>query len=167
MVEKVGDFPDKRRKAPPPSGGPGTDCRMEHTRECGTKLFGGAEMGLEHDLNVIRELATGIRKAGFRVFLSKSGKYGFFTDTEGKSTVSFHMQYGAVGFTANHKTDSPRQAGTGWRIDPVGMTTYQEMIAATTPTWARGGADPSTIRRTTLPEHLAMFGRSSGYTEYG
>lgn len=113
---------------------------------------------MSYKQEVIAKLAQEILAAGYRVFLAKSGEYGFYTDAEGTRVVSF--QYGLCGgaeYSGNYKTEHPSQNGSGW-----GMYTasFDDMFRATPHVRVHGW-----WRYTTLAEHLNSYGSSSGYTE--
>lgn len=49
---------------------------------------------------IIQSEVQAIQKAGFRVFLSKKGNYGFFTDC--KRVISFDLDFFTVQFSGNY-----------------------------------------------------------------
>lgn len=106
------------------------------------------------------KLAQDIKAAGFRVWLAKSGTYGFYTDETGSRVVSFQLDLGGFNFTGNYKTDQPRQTGTGWQLVQGGRT-FAEMFNEC-PTWSLRGAS---WKFTTLEQHLKTYGQSSGFVE--
>jgi len=107
------------------------------------------------------ELAKNIKASGFRVFIAKSGTYGFYTDAEGSKVVSFQLDLGGFNFTGNYKTDQPRSTGTGWQLVQGDNRTYQDMFNEC-PTWSLRGAN---WKYTTLEQFLATYQASSQYTE--
>jgi hypothetical protein len=104
------------------------------------------------------ELAKNIKASGFRVFIAKSGTYGFYTDAEGSKVVSFQLDLGGFKFTGNYKTNQPTQCGTGWQL---AEGTYQGMFNEF-PSWSLRGAS---WKYTTLEQYLATYHPSSVYTE--
>lgn len=112
------------------------------------------------------ELAQRIRAAGFRVFIAKSGTYGFYTDAEGTRVVCFQFDLGGFKFSGNYKTSNPRSTGTGWSMgESADMTSqgFTSMFRSYAPSWAVRGAE---WRFTTLAEHLKTYQASSQYTEF-
>lgn len=112
-------------------------------------------------IEATQELAKNIKASGFRVFIAKSGTYGFYTDAEGSKIVSFQLDLGGFNFTGNYKTDMPTQCGTGWQLNQSTGRTYQDMFNEC-PTWSLRGAN---WKFTTLAQHLATYQASSVYTE--
>ena len=106
---------------------------------------------------VISELASELTNAGFRVFIAKSGTYGFYTDGTGERVVSFQVDYLSPSFGGNYKS---KHCGTGWRIDPIGS--FEDMLNAPAPYWATKGEQ---VKLTTLEQHLATYQSSSQYKE--
>jgi hypothetical protein len=121
----------------------------------------------------VTTLATNLIAAGYRVFIAKSGHYGFYTDKEGTKIISFQMDLSGVSVTGNYKTSNPRQTGTGWRITDsfncfnkypgVNKVEADRVFNAFPPSWALGSA---TFKHTTLEQHLKTYGQSSGYIEF-
>lgn len=112
------------------------------------------------------ELAQRIRAAGFRVFIAKSGTYGFYTDADGSRVVSFQFDLGGFKFSGNYKTSNPRSTGTGWGFGEsadVSIKGLHSMFNSYAPQWAVGSAE---WRFTTLAEHLKTYQASSQYTEF-
>jgi hypothetical protein len=109
----------------------------------------------------IKEIAKDIQDAGYRVFISEDGTFGFYTDAEGSRLVSFGIDLLSVRFSGNYKTSDPRKTGTGWRIGE-NRTDYQAMFDAPAPTWATKGV---TWEYTTLAEHLDRYAKCCGYAE--
>lgn len=112
-----------------------------------------------YKIEAVKALAQEIKADGFRVFIAKSGTYGFYTDADGSRLVSFQLDLGGFNFTGNYKTDQPRSTGTGWQL--VQNRTYKEMFNEC-PTWSLRGAS---WKFTTLAQHLATYQASSVYTE--
>ena len=125
-------------------------------------------MGLKCEQEIVYELVGKLLEAGFRPFIAKSGTYGFYTDKEGSGVVCFQCD-GFLGLTfggsyrAKKSTDA-RYVGTGWRMDesPLTHEGLKSMFNQRPPRWAVGDIE---VHRTTLDEHLASYGKSSGYTE--
>lgn len=109
------------------------------------------------------QLAADIKKAGFRVFIAKSGSYGFFTDAEGTRVVSFQYDLGGFKFSGNYKSDNPRRTGNGWVMGTAVSGNHRAMFDSHAPQWAVHGAE---WQHTTLAQHLATYGASSAYVEY-
>lgn len=114
---------------------------------------------MSYKTEAVQELAQKIKAAGFRVFIAKSGTYGFYTDADGTRLVSFQFDLGGFKFTGNYKTDNPRRTGTGWQL--VQNRTFQEMFNEY-PTWSLAGAS---WQFTTLAQHLKTYQASSHYVE--
>lgn len=111
----------------------------------------------------ITELVKRLIAAGFRVFISKSGTYGFYTDAKGTKVICFQNDLGITSFSGNYKTDKPKETGTGWRIqEGDNGTYYQAIFDSCAPKWAVKDAKYS---YTTLEQHLKSYGESSGYVE--
>jgi len=112
-------------------------------------------------IEATQELAKNIKASGFRVFIAKSGTYGFYTDAEGSRLVSFQLNLGGFNFTGNYKTNQPRSTGTGWQLVQGGNRSFQDMFNER-PTWSLRGAE---WKFTTLAQHLNTYQASSMYTE--
>lgn len=112
-------------------------------------------------IEATKELAQNIKASGFRVFIAKSGTYGFYTDAEGSKVVSFQLDLGGFNFTGNYKTDQPRNTGTGWQLNQSAGRTYQDMFNEH-PSWSLRGAS---WKYTTLEQYLTTYHPSSQYTE--
>ena len=117
---------------------------------------------MSYKQDIINDLAIEIKKQGFRVFLSKKGAYGFFTDNEGKKVICFSLTIGPVTFSGNYKTDKPSQTGTGWRITDDIPKDFSEVYNAHAPRWATKN---SNWKYTTLRQHLKSYQWSSRYKE--
>lgn len=113
----------------------------------------------DYKTKAVAELAIEIKRAGFRVFVAESGTYGFFTDIEGSRVVSFQFDFGGFTFSGNYKTSSPRQTGTGWRLE---NDSFAGMFNQRAPSWATGA---NSWKYTTLAQHLADYQQSSRYVE--
>lgn len=108
----------------------------------------------------IAELGKKIADAGFRVFIARSGTYGFYTDAEGSRVVSFQYDLNGFKFSGNYKTDNPRQTGNGWELE---AGSYREMFEQSPPSWAVGAAR---WKLSSLVAHLMTYQKSSCYTEF-
>lgn len=121
---------------------------------------------MSHKTELILKIANALDGYGYDVYLAKSGEYGFYTN--GQRVISFGGFWNfSVDFSGNYKTNRPAQCGTGWSIaKEMGVPSEEEakrFIEAGAPRWAVGDAS---WRFTTPEEHLATYGRSSGYTKF-
>jgi len=113
----------------------------------------------------INELSITLKKEGFRVFVSSSGTYGFFTNEVGDRVVSFQvddLSY-AYSFAGNYypeKASSGVRVGRGWRLD--NNLSFKNMIASNAPQWATLG---HAVKYTTLEKYLKNYQKSSQFTE--
>lgn len=114
---------------------------------------------MTYKTEMVKELANQIKQEGFRVFIAKSGTYGFYTDTTGSRVVSFQADLGGMKFIGNYKTSAPHSTGTGWELS---QDTFQGMFNQSAPSWAVKGV---TWKYTTLEQHLATYQQSSIYAE--
>lgn len=114
---------------------------------------------MSYKVEAVKELANEIKAAGFRVFIAKSGTYGFYTDTAGSKVVCFQFDLGGFTFSGNYKSNNP-QSGTGWGLVP---DSFKAMFAQCPPSWAI----PSgyAFKFTTLEQHLKTYQASSQYVE--
>lgn len=119
-------------------------------------------MATNYKVEAVQELAQEIKKAGFRVFIAKSGTYGFYTDEAGSRVVSFQFDLGGFKFSGNYKSKS---CGTGWGMgesysySPEG---FRNMFKSNPPQWATNG---EAVTINTLEQHLKTYQSSSQYTE--
>lgn len=123
-------------------------------------------MNTDYKIEAVKQLAADIKKAGFRVFIAKSGTYGFFTDADGARVVSFQYDLAGFKFSGNYKSAQPKQCGTGWAMGDYGSLSaeqFSNMFNSSPPQWATGGHE---YRLTTLAQHLATYQASSGYVEF-
>lgn len=116
-------------------------------------------MHTNYKTEAVAKLAQEIKAEGFRVFIAKSGTYGFYTDLEGSRVTSFQFDLGGFKFSGNYKSDQPRNTGTGWEVL---QGTFKDMFAEYPPAWAVRSAKWSF---TTLEQHLKTYQASSQYTE--
>ena len=112
---------------------------------------------------LIQHIAEKLHFYGFNVYLSKDKNHGFYTN--GKRVVSFGGSWQFfVDFSGNYKPSS--QSGTGWQIakefTDISEEQAQEFINANAPKWACT-KDPV---YTTPEQHLAKYGKSSGYVKF-
>lgn len=117
---------------------------------------------MSYKVKATQELAQEVKKAGFRVFIAKSGTYGFYTDSDGTKLVSFQYDLCGFKFTGNYKSAT---CGTGWGMDNVYNFTaevFQKMFDSHPPRWATNGEQ---VKLTTLEQHLKTYQASSQYTE--
>lgn len=122
-------------------------------------------MHTNYKTEAVAKLAQEIKAVGFRVFIAKSGTYGFYTDQDGSKVVSFQFDLGGFKFSGNYKSDQPRQTGTGWGMGEHGSVSAEglcNMFVSGPPQWAVRGAN---WHFTTLAEHLKTYQSSSQYTE--
>jgi len=119
---------------------------------------------IDYKRQKIQELASKLLSKGFRVFISKAGTYGFYTDRDGKRVVSFQSDLGGITLAGNYKTSAPHSTGTGWRIAELTSldAPYEAYLNSYPPQWATNG---HTWKYTTVEQHLAVYGESSGYKE--
>jgi len=107
----------------------------------------------------LKPLIDELHRDGLTVYMSKDGRYGFYTDDNARSLISFGLDYGMPRFSGNYKSSQPSQCGTGWRIENP-PTDYRAALDKPAPHWATG-AHP--YRLTTVAEHLKTYGASSGF----
>ena len=108
------------------------------------------------------DAAKALTSYGYRVYMSADNNHGFYTD--GKRVVSFGGCWNwCLDFSGNYV--ATKTGGTGWQIArEVGVPNEQQAkqyVTAIAPTWAN--ANPV---YTTPEEHLATYGKSSGYTVF-
>ena len=117
-------------------------------------------MTTSYKIEAVKELANKIKAAGYRVFIAKSGTYGFYTDASGSRVVSFHYDLGGFKFSGNYKSSQPRSTGTGWQLVEG---SFADMFNQSPTSWAI----PSgvTYKLTTLEQHMATYQGSSKYVE--
>ncbi len=117
------------------------------------------------------EFAQFVRGLGFRVWLDKTRRYGFISDADESRVLSF--SYSDGGSLGGNYGPATQQCGTGWRHDksPYDLRTAEDVrqaLYAMPPRWARDScrsSDEGWQSFTTVAQHLAMYGKSSGYTE--
>lgn len=111
---------------------------------------------------LIAQIAEQIKSYGYKVYIAKDGRYGFYTD--GVRVVSFGGQWNfSVDFSGNYQS---RKCGTGWQqateLTAIDAEAAEKFIKASAPQWATKG---EVVTYTTPEQHLSMYGSSSGYTE--
>lgn len=114
---------------------------------------------MSYKVEAVKELANEIKSLGFRVFIAKSGTYGFYTDAAGSKVVCFQFDLGGFTFSGNYKSNNP-QSGTGWGLVP---DSFKAMFAQHPPSWAIPIG--YTFKFTTLEQHLKTYQPSSQYVE--
>lgn len=127
-------------------------------------------MSRNYKAEAVVKLAKEISEAGFRVFIAKSGNYGFYTDAEGTRVVSFQYDLAGYKFSGNYKAvnvaKDGRSVGQGWIMGDyheLNADQFKNLFASTAPHWATKGLD---VTLTTLAEHLDTYQKSSFYVEY-
>ena len=110
---------------------------------------------------LIRAIALSLVSYGYTVYLSKDSRYGFYTD--GARVVCFGGTWEwLVDFSGNYIS---RRCGTGWQIakEKTSITADEAAayISESAPRWATSGEH---VTLTTPAQHLATYGKSSGYT---
>lgn len=108
---------------------------------------------------IIQSEVQAIQKAGFRVFLSKKGNYGFFTDC--KRVISFDLDFFTVQFSGNY-TPPSKECGTGWRLEE-GLT-YQQMLNSYPPPWIKTH-EVKNFRLSSPKDYLKNYQKSSLFKE--
>ncbi len=116
-------------------------------------------------IKTVSELAV---KAGFDVWLSSKGNYGFMGAKDGLVTCSFAVRLGELTFTGSYISVNPKQCGQGWRIDkefPLTVPGIKSIMQAAQnpPSWAHSGCS---YRLKTVDEHLKMYGKTSNYYKF-
>jgi len=128
----------------------------------------------------VAQWAGTIKGLGFRVWLDKGGTYGFISDESESRVLSFGFRDG--GSLGGNYGPPSQESGTGWRLDgaPWDLTTAAAVKAKLyepAPEWTRraaprcgscghGHGKPSGWQHyQTVSQHLAMYGKSSGYQE--
>jgi hypothetical protein len=111
-----------------------------------------------------RDFAFFVKGLGFKVYLAKSGGYGFITDDSESRVLSFSFTDGGS-LRGNYGPPS-HASGTGWRMDqhPCDLQTAEHVrkaLYAHPPEFAGRGWK----HMTNVAQYLAMYGSSSQYTE--
>ncbi len=118
-----------------------------------------------HKKQLINEVCKQLQSYGYKVFISKTLEYGFYTD--GKRVVCFGGCWNfSVDFSGNYKC-ATANIGSGWQIaKDMGIPSKEEaelFITAYAPMWATNG---NAVTYTTPEQHLKLYGVSSGYVEF-
>ena len=118
---------------------------------------------MSYKQDAIKELAKELKANDFRVFVSKSGEYGFYTNKEGDRVVSFGFDLGTIKVSGNYKTSCPRETGTGWRItDNFNASIAQQCLDCKPPKWA---IRDHSYKFTSLKDYLDTYQKSSVFEE--
>jgi hypothetical protein len=109
-----------------------------------------------------------VKALGFRVFIAKSGEYGFVTDDAGSRVLCFGFSNGGE-LSGNYGPPSTT-SGTGWRINksPYDLQTaadVRDALYAHAPQRTERTETKGWRYYTTLEQHLKMYGDSSRYVE--
>ena len=110
-----------------------------------------------------KQIADVIRAAGFIVYLSYTGEYGFFTDEKEEVTVSFgNLRSGPRFYGCYEPTKS---AGNGWGIAdiyPLDVAKVKEVFkqAHYPPLWATKGAK---VKLLTVARKLTIYDAASSF----
>jgi hypothetical protein len=112
---------------------------------------------------IIQDIAEKLHNYRYDVYLSKDKIYGFYTD--GKRVVSFGGSWQfCVDFSGNYKQS--KESGTGWSIakelTDISEEQANAFINANAPSWTRN-KNPV---YTTPDQHMATYGKSSGYAKF-
>lgn len=102
---------------------------------------------------------------GCTVYLAKSGEHGFVTDATESRVLLFSMNDG-TSLGGSYGPPS-KESGTGWRLDalPASLKTAEDVrqaLYANPPPYCGKGWR----YMTTVAQHLAMLGQSSGHTKF-
>lgn len=112
---------------------------------------------------LVAETAEALHSYGYTVYIAGSGEYGFYTD--GARVVSFggSWEY-SLDFSGKYISS---HSGIGWQLEgQIGVPTKEqaaEFIKTNAPRWAT----TENVKYTTPEQHLARYGASSKYAEYG
>jgi hypothetical protein len=112
---------------------------------------------------LVHHIAEKLYSYGFDVYISKSKDYGFYTN--GKRVVSFGGSWCfSLDFSGKYKPHG--NSGTGWQIakelSDISEEQAHEFISASAPDWT---GNKNAIY-TTPEQHLATYGKSSGYVKF-
>ena len=117
----------------------------------------------KYDRELAGQIAERLKSWGFRVWIAKSGTYGFFSDEILTRVVSFQSSHG-ISFSGNYV--ATRKSGTGWQISTDTMPQSKEdatrMLYDHAPNWAN--SSPIYVN---VEQYLANYDRSSHFTEIG
>lgn len=112
---------------------------------------------------LVKYFANKLVSFGYTVYIAKSGEYGFYTD--GNRCISFGGMWNlSLNISGNYKSN---KCGTGWQIEKeicdFDKSDAEKWINENPPQWATRGEQ---VKLTTPEQHLATYGKSSGYIEY-
>lgn len=114
-------------------------------------------MNKTYQQDIVNELVKDILKHGFRVFISKSGTYGFYTDDKCSYPVSFRCEFGSIKFSGNYTSS---KSGTGWRLED--NKTYSQMFDTYPPNWI---TNYDKVKLVSANEYLKCYQKSSLFKE--
>lgn len=119
---------------------------------------------MAYQLKVIEELSEKLLAFGFRVFLSESKTYGFYTNEKGCPLISFQVNYLTPVFSGNYSPATKRH-GTGWRIktNPDTKEDFERLLYSF-PSYPLTTDDNQVIKWTCLEEYLCTY-KHSKFTE--
>jgi hypothetical protein len=111
---------------------------------------------------LVKDIAKQLTSYGYTVYLSRDGKYGFYTD--GTRCVSFGGSWNfCVDFSGNYIS---KKDGSGWGIAKEKVNIFEDeardYIQSNAPSWATR----EQVTYTTPEQHLKTYGTSSGYTQF-
>lgn len=113
-------------------------------------------------IETIETLVQDIAKHGFRVFLSGSKTYGFYTDKVGSKVISFGLDGLSIRFSGNYVSSQPCTCGQGWRVSYDPSRNYANLFNDQPPQWATDG---HSFVFKTLKKYLSEYGSSSKFVE--
>jgi hypothetical protein len=120
-----------------------------------------------YNVTEAHDFAYRIKAMGFVVYMAAQGHYGFISDEKGERVLSF--QFPGIENTLSGNYGPPsRESGTGWRLEqsPESLRTIDDVrraLYAYPPKWCGEGWR----NMTSLEQHLATYGKSSGYRLFG
>jgi hypothetical protein len=119
----------------------------------------------KRDILDTEKFAYFIKGLGFKVYIAKSGSYGFITDDTESRVLSFSFTAGGS-LSGNYGPPST-QSGTGWRMNesPYDLKTAEDVrkaLYANPPDWIRGRGWKYL---SSVKQYLGEYGSSSGFTE--
>ena len=93
-------------------------------------------MSYKYNKLAMEETSKDILQKGFRVFISNSGTYGFYTDRQGLNVVYFQADLSGISYSGCYSSPVGSGCGTGWCLD---TTDYGTMLKSMPPFWATKG----------------------------
>ncbi len=113
---------------------------------------------MSHIKTAFHSLATHITKAGFMVYISDNGKYGFYTDHKGQRVVCINIDF-ELKFSGNYHGGF--NTGSGWQMETPEFTEMDlhKALYTNAPRWANKNPTYRTVE-----QYLAVYGKSSGFT---